>query len=156
MAKWNQTTVSTGFDAQKYTSEIISNRTSDREGNNRLSSKFENISVVGINVAQIPNMRAKIREYVQGIQDHLDTINTETDPTVAFKGSGIEVAIKDYMTSVVAYCKTLVSQLLAFSDKLYKVEEAWKASDTNISRTVTGSNDNLKASGAKTYTEQNM
>lgn len=164
MADWRQNAQQTGFDASQYTETMTSTRNAQRSGSG-LSSGFLGIggntasssySVVGINTNEIPNMRLAIRNYVQRIQDHLDTINTTTDPTVALKGTGIETAVQEYIVSVAKYCKALSSQLLAFSDKLAKVQEAWETSDMNVSSSVRGSADEVASTSSQTYTEQFM
>ena len=162
MSDWRQGSQQTAFNAGQYTQELSQMREGQRStsglnggffgiGGNMASSSY---SVVGINTNEIPNMRQAIRNYVQRIHEHLDTINTTTDPTVALKGTGIESSVQEYIVSVSKYCKALTSQLLAFSDKLAKVQEAWEASDANLSQTVRSSAEEAGSSSSRVYTEQ--
>lgn len=164
----NQATTS-GFDAESYARGAASSRqaTRDSSGLRQGSNGFFGIgakqgnvaessySVVGINTTMIPQMRTEIRNYVQAIQDHLNNVKVQTDPTVALKGTGMEQAVKEYIAKVVAYCNALCSNLLAFSDKLAKVQAAWEASDMNMSSTVNSGSSDLD-SASTVYEEQNV
>lgn len=112
--------------------------------------------VVGINTSMIPQMRQAIRTYVDRVYAQLDKVQTNTDPTIALKGTGMENAVTEYVENVVKYCKALCSNLLAFSDKLVKVEEAWRTSDQNMSSKVNSGSSELNSAAGQTYTEKFM
>lgn len=112
--------------------------------------------VVGINTSMIPQMRQAIRTYVDRVYAQLDKVQANTDPTIALKGTGMENAVTEYVENVVKYCKALCSNLLAFSDKLVKVEEAWRTSDQNMSSKVNSGSSELNSAAGQTYTEQFM
>lgn len=167
MASFMNEASQTGFDAQNYASSTASARSATRSGSGLVkgSNGFlgigakagniasSNYSVVGINTKQIPEMRNAIRNYVNDIQEHLAQIKVSTDPSIALKGTGMEQAVKDYIAKVVNYCNALCSNLLAFSDKLAKVEAAWLSSDLNMSSTVNGASSDLE-SASQSYQEQ--
>ena len=161
MATLQTTATQTEFDATMYANDVAQTRNSQREwaatgSKGGFMSWFNNsnYSVVGINTARIPEMRTAIRNYVERINEHLGNIKTTTDPTIALKGTGMEEAVKTYIGEVVDYCTALCSNLLAFSDKLAKVEEAWRASDTNMSSSVNGASSGLSSAAGQTYTEK--
>lgn len=98
-------------------------------------------SVVGINVHEIPNMRSAIRIYVQDLERHLDEVATNADTSPAFKGEYAD-AITSYVTAITRACKSVTTQLLAFSDQLKEVSDSYEAQDRtlseNIRRSATG------------------
>lgn len=153
MANFNTNTTQSGFNAETYTQQMVRARQGQRDD---VSNKFgfSSYDVVGINTTKIPAMRAAIRDYVEKVYDHLHQIQTTTDPSVALKGTGMEDAVKDYVKNVVEYCTSLCSNLLAFSDKLVKVEEAWKNSDMNMSSKVNTGTSGLSSAAGQRYEEQ--
>ncbi len=88
-------------------------------------------SVVGINVAEIPNMKIAIEQYVQQLEAHLETIETQTDTNIAFKGE-YAVAVKQYVSAVKAACIAVTSGLLAFADQLTDIQAKYEAYDTTL------------------------
>lgn len=162
MANWTQGAVQATFDAKAYASDLASTRSGQRSGSG-VSNGFLGIggnasnngySVVGINVNEIPNMRTAIRNYVETVQNKLNELNVIASSEEAMKGAGIQEAIKEYVRSVSDYCQSLTSQLLAFSDKLVKVQEAWENSDANISSSVSSSAAETSSTAKTSYTEQ--
>lgn len=133
------------FDAKSYTDTQIGNRDAQRTGAGTVvggagkgnysggflgtswGAKESTYSVVGINVNEVDNMREAIRVYVQAIKDHLNGIEPLATADNAFKSEEVQKAVQDYITKVKEYCMNLVSQLLAFSDKLADVKNAWQA-----------------------------
>lgn len=106
------------------------------------SSKFEHLeySVVGINVSHIPVMRDKIGTYVKDIQDYLDQIDPLAEASKAFKSETVQEAVQKYITKVKDYCVNLTSQLLAFSDKLADVRDAYEQSMGNLADDINSQN----------------
>jgi len=100
-------------------------------------------SVIGINVHEIPNMRNAIRIYVQDLERHLDEVATNADTSPAFKGE-YAAAITSYVTAITHACKSVTTQLLAFSDQLKQVSDAYEAQDRTLSENIRRS-----ASGAE-------
>lgn len=115
-------------------------------------STTNNFSVVGIKVSEIPNMREAIRIYVQGIKDHLDGIEPLATANSAFKSEEVQGAVKTYIAKVKEYCMNLVSQLLAFSDKLDEVRQKYEENMATLAGNVGESTSSLNA--GNTYTEQ--
>ena len=94
-----------------------------------VQSFFQNgTTVVGINVNQIEPMKQAIRDYVKAIEDELAKLENY-DPEVAFKGTGIVPALKEYIVSIEKTCQAITSNLLAFNDKLTEVQKAYQAKD---------------------------
>lgn len=154
MANFNNEVSTSGFDAQSYASETARTRNQTRESSNAgwitANSSYD---VVGLNTTKIGDMKTAIDNYVNDVYEHLKNVKVDTDPSVALKGTGMEEAVKSYVAKVVEYCEALCSNLLAFNDKLTKVEEAWRASDKNMSSKVTAGEGDVSAA-TSTYTEQ--
>lgn len=109
-------------------------------------------TVVGINVNEIPNMRQAIRDYVTEIENHLEQVKINADTTQAFKGE-YAVAIREYVAAISEACKCVTSNLLAFSDKLVDVQEAYQAQDETMKSTIAGSASDVESSFSR-YQEQ--
>ncbi len=111
-------------------------------------------SVVGINAAKVPEMREQIRTSVTNIQNHLDSIEAAAESNEAYKSANGEIrdAVVQYVESVKTYCKALVSNLLAFSDKLAEVEQAWQSSTSAMAGSVSSSTSGL-SDNSTFYTE---
>lgn len=136
-------------------SNVINQRNSQREAGTGTFNSGD-YDVVGINTSMIPQMRQAIREYVDKINEYLNQVQANTDPSIALKGTGMEQAVKEYIQNVVKYCQVLCSNLLVFSDKLVKVEEAWRTSDQNMTNKVNFGSSELNSAAGQTYTEQFM
>lgn len=161
MASFMNEASQSSFDAQSYANGVTTSREKTRSGSG-LSNGFFGIGgnvasssydVVGIDTKQIPDMQKAINTYVNEVQEHLSQVKVTTEPSVALKGTEMEIAVKEYVAKVVEYCNALCSNLLAFSDKLYKVQQAWENSDANMSKTINGGAGELN-SASQTYTEQ--
>lgn len=143
---WNVEGASSNF----ATNESLNSQISSREGSRAASQSWSDSVVnaiqdflgietlVGIDVTQIPTMKAAIRTYVEDIDKTLSEFgnNAETNVTEGLKGTGMEVMVAEYINNVALYCKALTSQLLAFNDQLSYVEEAWSSADNNFTSTV--------------------
>lgn len=79
-------------------------------------------SFIGINYNEIENMRIAVRNYVKGVQDVLDKLNTEANSANALKGDDLTKAVQKYIGAVDKCAAAYVSSLKAFSDQLYEVQ----------------------------------
>lgn len=157
MANWVNEAQQSSFEAQTYATSAISNRSASRESsvqNTRgfFGGLFDQYSVVGLNANKVPAMREAIRNYVNNINAHLEAIDPKADANSAFKSEEVQEAVKNYVTKVKEYCQNLISDLLAFSDKLADVQAAWEAFSGSASSNINAASGGLDA-GAK-YTEQ--
>lgn len=118
----------------------------------QLQGVLNGTTVVGINVNEIPNMRNAIRDYINGIEEHLNQVRTNADTSQAFKGD-YAVAIQEYVSAICEACKCVTSNLLTFSDKLVEVQEKYQARDTELSSAISGSAGDIENSFAR-YQEQ--
>ena len=107
-------------------------------------------TVVGINVNQIPAMKAAVETYCQEINNALGTL-TNYDPTIAFKGTAIEPALKEYIDAVIEACGAIVSNMLAFNDQLTEVQNAYAAKDETSASQIKTSAESTRSSYT-TYT----
>lgn len=172
MAEWGSTTQSSDFDAVTYATAAMDARSQTRSGANVNSSygsknflgfnyggttaqSSSGYSIVGIDANKVGDMRNQIKESVTNIQNYLDGIQPEGVMTNnAFKSEEIVAAVKDYIDTVKEYSKALISDLIAFSDKLQDVQDAWQTSTQNYaSDSITAAKASM--SDATTYyTEQ--
>lgn len=112
-----------------------------------------NGDVVGINGAEIPNMQTAIRNYIDELQRHLDTVKTNTSTTNAFKGQ-YAMAVTEFVNAVCDACGCVISNLLEFNQRLDEVYAAYQAKDEQMAS-------DIKAQGAELnsrfqrYTETN-
>lgn len=108
-------------------------------------------NMLGINANAIDDMRFAIRIYVENVESHLNQVQQEAADTFAFKGQYAN-SITEYIQAVVDVCKSLTSQLLAFSDKLVDIKEAYQEQDINLTRTINQAASNAQ-SGVNRYEE---
>ncbi len=120
---------------------------------NELQSNYieGDYSVVGINANKIPAMRDAIRQYVDNVTSNIDAIDPLAGADGAFKSDEVQAAVKKYIEGVRKAWSVYVSGLLAFSDKLQYVYEAYQ---TNINR-VASNYDNMASAvdSKEKYTE---
>ena len=112
-------------------------------------------NVVGLNVSAVPSMRAAIRTYVEGIQSRITAIDALADSESAFKSDdkSVENAVTEYVENVKEYCNNLISDLLAFSDKLADVSKAWTQFTQEQSATI---NSDTSASSTGTAYQESI
>lgn len=171
---WDETIKTSDFDEQASAATRTTTRSGGREGaptGGIFSSGFENgnnpgwfqstfmgatsYDVVGISADKIPEMRDAIRAEVQGIHTYLDGITVDTDADGAYKSEEVQRAVQAYIAKVKEYSKALTSDLLAFSDKLQDVYDAWKLStDTFATDSIDPSTSQFD-SVTDQYVEQN-
>lgn len=117
-----------------------------------VSSVFKNgATVVGINVNQIPTMKEAIRNYVADIEKALAELKNY-DPTVAFQGEQVVIALQDYIDAVIETCGAIVSHMLAFNDQLTEVEKAYRAKDVSAASAIMSSAESTRSAYSR-YTE---
>lgn len=134
------------FNALERTTNHIAQREGSRSAagqvyNGVVSNGFLGIgkqeySVVGMNVAQIDNMRGAIVEYVDKIKKHLGDIASGASADGAFKSEVVQASVTQYIEKVQTYCINLTSQLVAFSDKLADVKAAYLGRMDNLSDSI--------------------
>lgn len=90
-------------------------------------------SVVGINVSEVENIIAVIQRYCDDLKAYIDGLDPTADALGAFQAgeektsSPFYANLENYMNDVKLYCSNLISNLLAFADKLADVRNQWKA-----------------------------
>ena len=145
MASWETEKTSSTFDATNSINTMSNNRDAARSGASSTTSSsgggifgFGGYSVVGINVQEVDSMCAAIRSYVEKVQSHLNGIDPLADASNAFKSEDgqVEQAVQSFAENVKEYCVNLCSGLLAFSDKLKDVKNAWIQSTSNMAETI--------------------
>lgn len=129
------------FNASNYVNDQMSAREGYRNGNlgvyiRGTGTQISNESVVGINVAYVDQMRDAIRNYVEKIKTHLEGIEPLADANNAFKNDEMQRAVQNYIGIVQDYCVNLTSQLLAFSDKLGDVKNAYKSTMESLAEQI--------------------
>lgn len=110
-----------------------------------------NGDVVGINEAEIPNMKQAIREYVNNLQTHLNEVKANADTTQAFKGE-YSAAVTQFVEAVCTACECVISNLLQFNERLEEVYQAYLTKDTTMASDIKGQAGELESSFQK-YTE---
>jgi hypothetical protein len=155
---WEATTQGSEFDAQSSSNTRMGSREGTRDisggGVGAWLSGLGQDSVVGINANKIPEMRETIRQEVADIQAYLDGIETTASSDGAFKSDEIKASVKNYLDKVKEYSQALISDLLAFSDKLQDVYDAWLASSQRFATDSVDTSANANFAGVtEKYTE---
>lgn len=171
MGTWESTTQNSGFDANAAGTGAMNARGSQRTGANinsgygagwtspitynfgTTAQSMGGYSIVGIDATKVDGMRGQIRTSVQAIQDYLEGIEATADSASAFRSEEITAAVQGYINSVKEYSKALVSDLLAFSDKLQDVKEAWEASSRSFASDSIDTNTSSMSDATTYYTE---
>ncbi len=160
MANWEATQTVSEFDAKQAAQAAMDGRAATRtaaDGGGILGSLGSlfgggGLDVVGINAAKVPTMREAIRTSVSNLQAKIGEIDANADASGAYKSEEIQQAVVSYVESVKSYCSALISDLLAFSDKLADVENAWKTSSANFAGNISSSTSGL-SDNSTVYTE---
>lgn len=93
-------------------------------------------SVVGINVNKVPEMVTAIETAVQSISNHLEEVNTNTDPSVAFADPGMQEACRAYISGVMQACQAYTSQLLKLADTLEDIKATYEQNQATQNETL--------------------
>ena len=117
-----------------------------------------NNDVIGINGAEVPNIKAALTTYVNSINDKLKEINASVSTENAFRGKYAE-ATRQFVKSISAACTALTSQLLNFNDELDRVKATFEAKSLSMATNINIVSDDInKAAGGQaassTSTEQ--
>lgn len=120
-------------------SDLVSN------GSSSVIDIMGKYNIVGINANAIDDMRFAIRVYVENIESHLNSVRQDALDTYAFKGQYAN-SIAEYVEAACDVVKSLTSQLLAFSDKLVEIKEAYQEQDINLTRSISSSSLNTNSS----------
>lgn len=148
MANWNTEATKSAFDARKFTTESLSNRTGRESGASSISGRSggflgmgaSGYDIVGIDANKVDSMRESIRTYVKNIETYLDGVDPLADANGAFKGEEVQEAVRKYISTCKEYCKNLTSNLLAFSDQIGDVKNQWQIAMGKMSESInTGS-----------------
>lgn len=153
MANWETQGTNSSFETKPYSAAAIDGRSAERAGSNMTIGGLGNMNVVGINAARVPEVRQQINDSVTNLKNIIDKIGQNAESNTAYKSEAIKPQVDAYIDSVKAYCKALISNLLAFSDKLKDVEEAWTKSMESMSSTVGTATSGMSAFSTE-YVEQ--
>ena len=93
-------------------------------------------SVVGINANKVPEMTAEIENQIKIIETHLDEVNVNTDPSIAFADPGMQEACKAYIQGVMDACKAYTTQLNKLADTLDNVKAYYESNQARQSDTL--------------------
>lgn len=121
---------------------------------NQVSSQVGSLivgSVVGINVNKVPEMTGAIETEVAALEKHLEEVNVNTDPSLAFADEGMQQACRAYIGGVMEACKAYTSQLLKLADTLDEVKTYYETNQAKQSETLTGAGTEA-ASSVERYT----
>lgn len=109
-------------------------------------------SFIGINGAKIPYMREAIRTYVKAAQENLDKMEASISTVNAFRGD-YAAAVTNYVGTTKKMCQDIIECLLAFSDKLDMIAEAYHQRDEEFASSINSSASEA-SSTTQGYTEQ--
>ena len=149
---WSTETQTSSFTTNNFVNDAIAKR--QRSGESSGKSPHNGFDVVGINAAEVPNMKIAIQEYVNRIKSYLEKINEDAEAAKAFKGDEIASSVRKYIASEKEYCTDLVSNLLAFSDRLQDVYDAWNKAASNMSSGINSAASKLNGE-SQAYTTKN-
>lgn len=120
-------------------------------GSMSIADTMGRYNLIGINAHAIDDMRFAIRIYVENIEAHLNSVVKEAEDTGAFRGQYAS-SIVEYVQAVCDVCRSLTSQLLAFSDKLVEVKRAFEERDINLAQNINSASSNMQT-GVNRYEE---
>lgn len=124
--------------------------------NGFLGTAFESLksgeSFVGLQYSSIESIRGAIRTYVTNVRNVVDKLNSEASNDNAIKGEAAAAA-KTYVQTISKMAEQFVSQLLAYSDKMYEYGEAYKKNDTTLAQNISDEATSLSSS-VEEYTEK--
>ena len=110
-------------------------------------------SVVGINVNKVPEMETAIETAVTAIENHLNEVNQNTDPSKAFADPGMQQACRAYIGGVMDACRAYTSQLLKLADLLVEIKESYQSQQEAMNQTLNTAAGDV-ASSVDRYTRQ--
>lgn len=132
-------TAQAGFDKVKSIADSVVGKVSSA------ASGIFSGDVIGINVNEIPNMQTAIKNYVDALNQHLDEVKQNATTDSAFTGA-YAGAVTEFVTAVKECCYAVISQLLAFSDKLADVKDQYDKRDKALASQIGEQSDEIKSS----------
>ena len=103
-----------------------------------MNFNISDYSLVGMNATKAKEVAAKINASVdRNLVPLVQQITT--DASQAFKGEAAQAAFTDYVNAVKTYISNLITDLKAFSDKIYEVGDLYAASDKSLASKITAS-----------------
>ena len=118
------------FSTKAQVSDEVSKRTRTDFG---FTTSHKKYNVVGLNATKIPDMTAAIDNWVKKMEDHINTIDSNTEQSAAFRDENVQASVREYIENVKRYCTNLISDLMAFSDKLVSVKNAYEENMAKLS-----------------------
>ena len=147
---FNVESKTSSFDVNKAYTDIYNNRASNQD-TTRVDSPSRGLfgdDVIGLNASKIPEMKSAIMDMCNAIDAKLNELETDIDSNSAYRGEGIDAAIKNYLGRVAEYCSNLTSTLRAFNDKLTDVKNQWDAATGSMESQI-GSTSGSFATGTQ-------
>ena len=147
---FNVVSKTSSFDVNKAYTDIYNNRASNQD-TTRVDSPSRGLfgdDVIGLNASKIPEMKSAIMDMCNAIDAKLNELETDIDSNSAYRGEGIDAALKNYLGRVAEYCSNLTSTLRAFNDKLTDVKNQWDAATGSMESQI-GSTSGSFATGTQ-------
>ena len=147
---FNVESKTSSFDVNKAYTDIYNNRASNQD-TTRVDSPSRGLfgdDVIGLNASKIPEMKSAIMDMCNAIDAKLNELETDIDSNSAYRGEGIDEALKNYLGRVAEYCSNLTSTLRAFNDKLTDVKNQWDAATGSMESQI-GSTSGSFATGTQ-------
>ena len=147
---FNVESKTSSFDVNKAYTDIYNNRASNQD-TTRVDSPSRGLfgdDVIGLNASKIPEMKSAIMDMCNAIDAKLNELETDIDSNPAYRGEGIDAALKNYLGRVAEYCSNLTSTLRAFNDKLTDVKNQWDAATGSMESQI-GSTSGSFATGTQ-------
>lgn len=147
---FNVESKTSSFDVNKAYTDIYNNRASNQD-TTRVDSPSRGLfgdDVIGLNASKIPEMKSAIMDMCNAIDAKLNELETDIDSNSAYRGEGIDAALKNYLGRVAEYCSNLTSTLRAFNDKLTDVKNQWDAATGSMESQI-GSTSGSFATGTQ-------
>ena len=147
---FNVESKTSSFDVNKAYTDIYNNRASNQD-TTKVDSPSRGLfgdDVIGLNASKIPEMKSAIMDMCNAIDAKLNELETDIDSNSAYRGEGIDAALKNYLGRVAEYCSNLTSTLRAFNDKLTDVKNQWDAATGSMESQI-GSTSGSFATGTQ-------
>ena len=96
---FNVESKTSSFDVNKAYTDIYNNRASNQD-TPRVDSPSRGLfgdDVIGLNASKIPEMKSAIMDMCNAIDAKLNELETDIDSNSAYRGEGIDAALKNYL-----------------------------------------------------------
>lgn len=108
------------------------------------STELASGTIVGIDADFVTSIQTAIDTYIAGIQTELDKLETNVDPSTAFKGSGVTEAVQNFVTSVKEVAEGYIAKLQEAEKQIIdSVHSAYETQDTDLSANLTADSSSL-------------